>query len=192
MAVLWSAMVGAIIGATPGFVVSLVMLHLTRRSNQTLERFKTDLQQNVIQFTKWHEKRLEALITIYGAFCDYLQFLRKVLYVKNIEGMNMDPMHEFRNVIERQMLYLDDSMADKISQYQGELLLFWNTAAKKLATEGEEARPKIQQQLDFEIPAYLPRLQEDINQWLDPNFKGDDTTYRRLMVELLSRKSRET
>jgi hypothetical protein len=49
----WSALISAMIGTTPGFIVALVMLHLTRKSNQSsLEKFKTDLQQNVIQFTK--------------------------------------------------------------------------------------------------------------------------------------------
>jgi hypothetical protein len=68
MAVLWSALIGALVGAAPGFISSLVILHLTRKSNQSLERIKTDLQQDVIQFTKWHEKRIEAFIAIYNAF----------------------------------------------------------------------------------------------------------------------------
>lgn len=186
MAILWSALIGAAIGAIPGFISSLVMLHLTKKSNQSLERVKTDLQQDVIQFTKWHEKRIEALITIYNAFCDYLKFLRRVFYFEGTEGIFLDPMHEFREMIDRQMLYLDEAMAQKISQYQGELLVFWSAAQHKLATEGESARESIRWQLDFEIPACLPRLQEDINQFLDPNFKGDDKTYRRLIAQWLS------
>ena len=55
--------------------------------------------------------------------------------------MNLDPMYDFRNTIERQMLYLDDSMARKVSQYQGELLLFWNTAIGDLSS-GTSAREK--------------------------------------------------
>jgi len=69
-------------------------------------------------------------------------------------------MHEFHKTIERHMLYLDNSMAQKISQYKGELLLFWNTSLKNLSSEGERARGKIRQQLDFEIPGYLLLLQE--------------------------------
>jgi hypothetical protein len=190
MAILWSALIGAAVGATPGFISSLVILHLTRKSNQSLEKVKTDLQQDVIQFTKWHEKRIEALIAIYNGFCDYLKFLRRVLYVKRTDGINMDPMHEFREILDRQMLYLDDAMTQRISQYQVELLVFWNAAEQKLSTEGESARESIRRQLDYEIPAYLPRLQEDINQCLDPNFKGDDKTYRRLIAEWLSNQTR--
>jgi hypothetical protein len=104
-----SAFIGAMIGAIPGSLVSLVTYLLTRRSNQSLERVKTDLQQDVIQFTKWHEKRIDALVVIYTAFCDYLEFLRRALYAKRNGGISMDPMHEFRSKIERQMLYLDDS-----------------------------------------------------------------------------------
>jgi len=184
--VIWSA----VIGTTPGFIGSLVMFYLTRKSNKSLEKVKTDLQRDVIQFTKWHEKRVEALITIYTAFCDYLVFLRQALYFERSEGMSLDPMHAFGNTIERQMLYLDDSMARKISQYQGELLSFRNTAITDLSS-GESARERIQHQLDFEIPAYLPRLQEDINRFLDPNSKGDDKTYRRLIAEWLSSQTRQ-
>jgi hypothetical protein len=43
-AALLSALIGAMIGATPGFIASLVTLHLTRKSNQSLEKLKTDLQ----------------------------------------------------------------------------------------------------------------------------------------------------
>jgi hypothetical protein len=176
------ALLSALLGGLPACITSLVTFHMMRKSNQSLEKTKTKFQQDLLQFTKWHEKRIEALISIYEAFCDYLDFLRRALYVRHA-GMNMDPMHEFRNKIERQMLYLDDAMAQKISQYQGELLVFWNTAMTSLSTEGESARGKIQQQLDFEIPAYLPRLQEDINRCLDPNFTSDDKTYRRLIAE---------
>jgi hypothetical protein len=114
-----------------------------------------------------------------------------VFYFEIIEGINLDPMHEFREIIDRQMLYLDDAMEKKISQYQGDLLVFWNSAQHKLSTEGESARESIRRQLDFEIPAYLPRLQEDINQFLDPNFKGDDKTYRRLITQWLSNQTQQ-
>jgi len=62
---------------------------------------------------------------IYNAFCDYLDFLRVGLYVRH-PGMNVDPMHTFRNIIERQIVYLDDGMAETVQRYQGELLVFWN------------------------------------------------------------------
>jgi len=191
MTVLWSALIGATIGAMPGFLASLVMLHLTKKANQSLERIKTDLQRDVVQFTKWHEKRIEALETIYMAFCDYLDFLRRALYFERDEGMSMDPMHDFHHQIERQMLYLDDAMAQKISEYQGQLLAFWNDAMTKLSTEGERAREGIQRQLDFEIPAYLPRLQQEINRFLDPNFKRDTGNYRRRVAEWLSSQARQ-
>jgi pyrimidine deaminase RibD-like protein len=118
------------------------------------------------EFSKWHEKRLDALGAIYNAFCDYLGFLRAALYVKH-SGMNLDPMHTFWDVIERQMVYLDEEIAQKVQRYQGELLLFWNWAQESLGKEGEAARQKIQERLDTEIPAYLPRLRQDINEVVD-------------------------
>jgi hypothetical protein len=77
------------------------------------------------------------------------------------------------------MVYLDDALAKKVTQYQGELLLFWNSAITSLQTHGEAAREKIRQQLNYEIPAYLPRLQADINQFLDPNYKNNEESPRR-------------
>ena len=89
-----AAFFSALIGAVPGLIASLVTLHLTRKSNQSLEKFKTDLQQNVIQFTKWHEKRIEALITIHEAFCDYLAkdftLSRRVTFI--LEYLSQQPL----------------------------------------------------------------------------------------------------
>ena len=65
------------------------------------------------QSSPWHEKRLAALETVYKAFCDYLGFLRVALYIKHA-GINMDPMHTFNSTIERQIVYLDGGMAEKI------------------------------------------------------------------------------
>jgi pyrimidine deaminase RibD-like protein len=115
-----------------------------------------------------HEKRLDALSAIYNAFCDYLDFLRIALYVKD-SGRNLDPMHTFHKIIERQIVYLDDATVQKVQRYQGELLLFWNWAQESLGREGEAARQKIQERLDTEIPAYLPRLRQDINEVVNPD-----------------------
>jgi hypothetical protein len=177
---LWAALIGAAIGASPGFILSLVTFPLTKKSNRSLEQLKTNLQQEVIQFTKWHEERIESPVTIYQTFCDYLEFLRDTLYLHN---KDLSRMHDFDRIMNQQMLYLDDTMAQKISQYRGELLLFFNTSMRNLTLEGEGARERIREQLDFEIPAYLTRLQEDINKFLDPNFKQDDKTFRQLIVE---------
>jgi hypothetical protein len=185
----WSTIISAIlVSMIPAVVGSVVMLQLKRRIDEALEYVKRDFQEHLTKFTKWHEKRVYALEEIYQAFCKYLDFLRRTLYIK--DGNNcLDPMHDFRNTLEQQMLYLDDSMAQKISQYQGELLLFWNAALKSLSAEGESARENIRHQLDFEIPAYLLRLQEDINQFLDPNYKGHDKNYRRTILGVLSKQT---
>src|SRR5271167_216825 len=120
----WSTVLSALLGSTiPAVIGSVVMLHLKQRIDQSLEYLKRDFQQHLTKFTKWHEKRIVALEAIYQAFCKYLDFLRRRLYVKD-GNESLDPMHDFRKTLEQQMLYLDDSMAQKISQYQGELLLF--------------------------------------------------------------------
>jgi hypothetical protein len=167
----WNAFWSGLLGTTlPGLAVSLLVLYLSGRLNRAMERHKKDIQQDIIKFSKWHEKRLDALIAIYNAFCDFLRFLRSALYVEN-SRMNLDPMYTFQNVIERQIVYLDDATAQKVQRYQGELLLFWNWAIESLSKEGEAARKKIQERLDTEIPAYLPWLRQNINDVVDPEYR---------------------
>jgi hypothetical protein len=185
----WTTVLSALLGSTiPAVVGSVVMLQLKKRIDETLEYLKRDFQEHLTKFIRWHEKRVAALEVIYQAFCKYLDFLRRTLYVKD-GNKCLDPMHDFRNTLEQQVLYLDDSMAQKISQYQGELLLFWSSALRSLSAEGESARENIRRQLDFEIPAYLPRLQEDINEFLDPSYKSHDKNYRRTILGFLSKQT---
>jgi hypothetical protein len=168
----WSIVLSSFLGTTfPTGALTLLGLYFTRRVNRSLESFKKDIQQDVVKFTKWHEKRLSALETIYAAFCDYLDFLRRMLYVPR-EGRDLTPMHAFRHILDRQLLYLDDSTAATINRYQGELLLFWNWAVTSLSEKGEVAREAVQHRLDYEIPAYLPRLREDIARAVDPEYRG--------------------
>jgi hypothetical protein len=185
----WSTIPPVLLGATiPTIVASVVMLVIKSDINKSLELLKGDVERQNVRFTKWHEKRIAALEAIYNAFRAYLDFLRQTLYVED-GNKSMDAMHEFRETLDQQLLYLDDSMANKVSQYQGELLMFWNAAMHSLATEGETARGKIRKQLDYDIPGYLLKLQQDINQFLDPDFKSGDETYRALILKFLASKS---
>jgi hypothetical protein len=77
-------------------------------------------------------------------------------------------MHDFHSTIERQLVYLDRSMASNVTKYQGELLQFWNWAVTSLSEQGESVRDAIRHRLDYEIPAYLPRLRADIDKVVDP------------------------
>ena len=164
----WSAVLGS---AVPGSAISVLLLYLTHRNDKAMETHKTELNQSIVKFTKWHDKRLEALLVIYNAFCDYLDFLRKALYVEHKEGLCLDPMHEFHRTTERQIVYLDDGMAEKVLKYKGELLDTWNWAETKLRQQGEAGREEIRNRLVFKVPSYLPLLRKDINNFLDPNYK---------------------
>ena len=164
----WTAFWSGLLGTTlPGLGISLLVLHLTNRINTAMERHKKELQKDIIKFSKWHEKRLDAAISIYNGFFDYLAFLRRTLYVAG-DRTSLDPYHEFRDTVERQIVFLDDATAEKVIRYQGELLVFWNWAENSLAINGESEREKIQHRLDYEIPLYLPRLREHINIVADP------------------------
>jgi hypothetical protein len=164
----WSGLVGT---AVPNICVAGLVLYLTARINRSMERHKKDLEQNLVKFSKLHDKRLEAMIVVYHAFCDYLDFLRVALYTPS-RGMNLDPMHEFRRTLERQVIYLDAETAKRVSAYQSELLVFWCWAHAELAESGESARKEVQRRLDHEIPGVLPRLREDINRVLDPHHQS--------------------
>lgn len=161
----------ALVGSLPGAIVSIIVQVITLRNTRSLENLKRDIQQDIIRFTKWHEKRISALEAFYAAFADYLDFLRRVLYTDH-RDFDLTPMHEFRDTLERQFLYLDVVMANKVGRYQGELLKFWNESMISLSERGEDAREAIRQRLDFEIPAYLQKLREDINQFSDPHYRS--------------------
>jgi hypothetical protein len=167
----WSAFWSGMLGTTvPGLLVSLIVLRASNRVNRSLEEYKQELNRNSLKSVKWHEKRIESLIAIYEAFRNYLGFLRRALYWENARE-NLDPMHDFRREIEQRIVYLDDRAAERISRYQGELLLFWNWAITSLCQDGESAREAVRRKLDYEIPSYLPNLRQDINEWLDPDYE---------------------
>ena len=46
-------------------VVGFLMQYQKKRFDRSLEKLKTDLQVDVVRFSKWHEKRVSALEEIY-------------------------------------------------------------------------------------------------------------------------------
>ena len=132
-----------------------------------------ELHRDTVRFSKWHEKRVDACVAVYLAFSDFLDFLRLELYLSDRPAINLDPLHSFERAIQTQIIFLDDGPAEKVLRYKGELQQFRNDTIL-----GKRAGSDFTQtQLDFEIPAYLPRLRRDINVALDPTFvsaPGDD------------------
>ena len=181
----WASIIASWGGQTALTMVgSIIMLNLKRRVDKSIENIKSDLQQNVVKFTKWHEKRILALEEIYIAFQAYLDFLRLKLYFDC--DVSLDPMHDFRKSLDKQKLYLDDSMERKISQYEGELLMFWSASIQSLAIEGESAREEIRHELDYKIPSYLVKLREDINSYLDPNHEFGKESFRLFIADAMA------
>jgi hypothetical protein len=167
----WAAFFSGLIGTgVPGLIVSLLMLQLTKRVNQSLEKLKSELQHDSLKFGKWHEKRVEASIALYVAFDEYLDFLRRAFYVPN-ERLDVTPLHDFHRTIQRQAVFFDQTLANKVTQYSSELLQFWNFAVTSLSEDEQSARQLIRDRLDYEIPTYLTRLREDINIAMDPTYK---------------------
>jgi hypothetical protein len=140
-------------------------IYLTLRVNKSLERLKSDLQRDVFKFSKWHEKRVEAVIAIYQAFETHLDFLRLHLYWEGRKGP-VDQIHDLPRAIQRQIMFLDDELAEQVLRFQSELHGFWNDVVGNGKIASEETRNR----LDYEIPAYLPRLRRAINQSMDPHY----------------------
>ena len=161
----WQSFWSAVLGAIPGLIVALLVLRVTTGFSRSLEKLKGELQQDVIRFTKWHEKRVEAFVAIYVAFTEFLDFLRKDLYFSPRSPMTLEPLHEFHRAITTQIVFLDDELAEKVLRYQGELHYFRNDVYASGKIGSEETKSK----LDYEIPAYLPRLRRTISSRISPD-----------------------
>ena len=183
----WNAFWSALLGTTiPAFVVSLVMLYLNHRTNKALERHRnalaerlstleSELKKRAEMFSVWHQKRVNALVEIYEAFRLYLDFLRRALYLPD-SRMSLDPMWDFRTTVERNLVFLDDNLQRQVQQFSGELLLFWNWAHSQQRSTGPLGEDPVQRRLDYEVPTYLEKLRQVINQYADPGYPSVEST----------------
>jgi hypothetical protein len=172
----WSALLGTI----PSIMAAAVSVYLTLRVNKSLERLKSDLQRDVFKFSKWHEKRVDAVIAIYQAFETYLGFLRAQLYWEGEKGP-IDQIHDFPRAIQRQVMFLDDELAEQVLLFQAELQGFWNDVVANHKVASKEVRNR----LDYEIPAYLPRLRRAINQSMDPHYTAPKNNKKLSILRFL-------
>jgi hypothetical protein len=115
----WPVFLSGLIGSSlPGLFIGI---YFTR----SLERLKGDLQRDVFKSSKWHQRRIEAVIAVYEAFEVHLDFLREQLYWKGDQGP-IDQIHDFPKAIRASIMFLDDEPAEEILRYQGQLFSFWN------------------------------------------------------------------
>jgi len=178
----WSWKVDPGLATLTGAVLGLSIVALQAKAGfNNLVRSQENqarLERDAVKFEKWHEKRVEALIDLYEAFSRYLDFLRRLFYFSPKVTRDVTPMHVFARTIEAKLVFLDDGMAAKITQYQRELFEFWNwVMATGIATE------PVRHRLDYEIPAYLSRLRRDINEFLDPKYQPVWTDPRLIAAE---------
>jgi hypothetical protein len=176
----WSAFLSALLGTTiPGLLVSALLLYLTNKSSKSVEAYKVELSSQLTELQQilahdearvrlWHERRIDALVEIYQAFVLYLKFLRRAHYVKPTQGISLDPMWDFNEVIEKNRLYLDDELHEFVQGLSIELLLFWNFAVKS-TVQGDD-HGEVQRRLDYEIPKVLDKLRVRIHEYADPAY----------------------
>ena len=173
----WSALAGS---ALPAFLASVVVHYLTYRTNCALEQHKNalaqrlsvienDMKTKAAMFSVWHQKRIDALAAIYDAFRAHLDFLRRKLYLPD-QRLSLDPMWDFRNTVEKNLVFLNDSLQQDIQRFSGELLEFWNWAQVQNRPGGISDTDPVQKRLDYEIPGYLEKLRRVINSYADPQF----------------------
>lgn len=180
MSIDWAAFVSALLGTTiPGLSVSVFLLWLNNRSSKSIETHKNQLSSRLAEVQHllakegtrsklWHERRVEALIEIYGAFASYVRFMRSALYIPGAHG-SMDPYFEWRETLDKNLLFLDDDLGNFINTLSGELIIFWNWAMGQRRESGT-AGDEVQKRLDFEIPGVLERLRVRINRYADPDY----------------------
>jgi hypothetical protein len=155
----WQVFLSGLIGSSlPGLFVGLYF-------SRSLERMKGDLQRDIFKSSKWHERRIDAVIAIYEAFEVHLDFLRRHLYWDGEKGP-IDQIHDFPRAVRKNVMFLDDDLAEEILQYQGQLFSFWNDTMLNRAVASDHTREK----LDYELPAILPKLRRAINKSMDPQF----------------------
>lgn len=155
-----SSITSALLGGVSGATVSAIVAFITPWLNQKLERQK-------LTFSMWQEKRASAVEEIYLAFSDYLSFLWRHFYFYR-DGGDVSPMHEFREKIEKNILYFDSEQARIIAQYQGELLKLWNTCVELLASGDDAEKQAVRELLESKFPFILPRLRADLVRMVDP------------------------
>jgi hypothetical protein len=163
----WQSFLSGLLGTTiPALLVALLVQRFTGGLNRSLEQFKFDLQRDTVRFSKWHERRVDACVTTYVAFSQFLDFLRQELYLADRPPMSMDRLYEFDREIDKQIVFLEDDLAEKVLRYKGELHAFRNGIIQRKQQGSDFTQTK----MDYQIPAYLPRLRRDINAALDPTY----------------------
>jgi hypothetical protein len=165
----WNAFWSGLLGTTiPATLVSILMLYLNHRTRRAIEKFKSESARELSDHKLWHDKRIASLVAIHEAFRRYLDWLRRSLYVRPLKGLDVTPMHDFRDAIQEQLVYLNDDLRDTVLKYEYELLQFWNwTVALR---SDPESWNQVQKRLDYEIPHYLELLRQRINAYADPNY----------------------
>lgn len=181
----WESFFTGLLGSIlPMLIVSIVMWKLNQKTDQALESNKVELSKKLTilekelgkraeMFSVWHQKRLNALIEIYQAFREYLNFLRRQLYLPS-NRESMDPYLKYRNTLDENLVYLNDELQLQIQQYSGELLLFWNWAHEQEREGKISDEDEVQRRLDYEIPTYLEKLRKVINKYAEPGNYSDE------------------
>lgn len=177
----WDAFWSGLLGTTiPAALVSALMLYLNHRTNRAIEKYKSDSAKQLSDHKLWHEKRIAALLTIHDSFQQFLDWLRRSLYCSPPEGLDVTPLHDFFDSIEKHLVYLNDDLQKTIMNYKGELLQFWNWTVTLRSDKTPDNWKQVQERLDYEIPHYLEKLRKEINAYADPSFNSqkDSAKYK--------------
>lgn len=170
----WLQFLSAALGSSvPALLVAIYF-------NRSLERLKVNLQQDVFKFSQWHQRRIEAAIAIYDAFDTHLDFLRKQLYREGVKDP-IDEIHDFPKKLRKQIMFLDDELAETVLGFQAILFSFWN----ETVANGEIGSDETRYQLDYKLPAILPKLRRAINERMDPDFAKKNGLEANSILRLL-------
>lgn len=114
------------------------------------------------------------MLSLYEAFRDHLRFLRMIYYFDAPVTHDLTPIHDFHDAIEKNLVYLDEELRQRIITYRGELVEFWNWAQRQRGSSNPENLLEVRRRLDYEIPEYLARLRKDIDELTEtPNMNAE-------------------
>lgn len=80
----------------------------------------------------------------------------------------MDPMHEFNNTVDTNLIYLSEEQAEFVNMKREFLLEFWNWSFTQERYNCIDSRDMVQNRLDFEIPKVLDDIRRQFRIYIDP------------------------
>jgi len=156
-----------------GAVSPLVLVVLARRMARRLDDHLLELDERfdgawggilkrLTPCAEWRTKQIDALVRMHGAFCDYLDGLRKRFYL-GFGPHDRDSTHarQFDERVRSLCILLDDETSERIDRSLRVLVTFGEWASER--SYSKAGRAEVRQRLEEELPRYIERIRDEIH-----------------------------